>query len=300
MTGVGLCLPQLGPHVTTDALRVFCQHAEDLGYQSLWVQDHFLYPVNPRRPYGGRAGAPVPPQYQTVWAPLELLTAAAGWTTSVGLGTSVLVTGNHWPAPLAQRLATIDQLSEGRLLAGFGVGWNAEEHDQSGTDVATRGARMDDFIPALLACWGPDPVHHDGPFFRIEPAHVSPKPVQQPHPPLLSGMWSPAGLARTARRFDAWNPAGIPIATAAEMVDAMNQQRPAGAAPLEVYYRTFIQRPLGPPPEDDVVERLAAEVVAARAAGFTEVIIEANFWDDLTEPDVWARLPHRLEGVLKA
>jgi probable F420-dependent oxidoreductase len=241
MTSVGLCLPQLGPNVTPDALRVFCQHAEDLGYSSLWVQDHFLYPVEPRRPYGGRAGAPVPPQYQTVWAPLQLLTAAACWTQSPLLGTSVLVTGNHWPAPLAQQLATIDQLSGGRLLAGFGVGWNAEEHDQCGTDIATRGQRMDDFIPALLACWSDDPVSYEGPVFTIEPGHLDPKPIQRPRPPLLSGMWSEAGLARTATMFDAWNPAGIPIPTVVEMVAAMQQQRPAGMAPLDVYYRTFIQ-----------------------------------------------------------
>lgn len=156
--GIGLCLPQLGEHVTLDALRTFSTRAEELGYTSLWVQDHFLYPLEPRRGYGGRPNAPIPKQYQSALAPTELLTAAALWTSTMKLGTSVLVGGNHWPVSLAQRLATIDVLSGGRLLVGLGVGWNAEEHDASGTDIETRGARIDDMVGALLACWADEPV----------------------------------------------------------------------------------------------------------------------------------------------
>ena len=74
--GIGLCLPQLGAHVTLDAVRGFAQRAEELGYSSLWVQDHFLWPLKPRRGYAGRTGAPVPPQYQSVLAPTELLASA--------------------------------------------------------------------------------------------------------------------------------------------------------------------------------------------------------------------------------
>lgn len=300
MTGVGLCLPQLGPHVTLDVVRGFCARAEALGFTSLWVQDHFLWPLEPQRGYAGRASAPVPAQYQRVWAPLELLAAAAAWTTAPKLGTSILVAGNHWPVPLAQRLATIDQLSNGRLLVGLGVGWNQEEHEASGTDIATRGARMDDFIGALLACWAPDPIAYEGPFFSIPPAMMAPKPVQQPHPPLLSGMWSPAGLARTAARFDAWNPAGLPADRVAAMVATMNAERPAGAAPLDVYYRTFVQRPHAPAPDGDPVAAQVAEVRAARAAGFTEVVVEHNFWDGIQSPDDWLAVPDRFAPLVEA
>jgi probable F420-dependent oxidoreductase len=298
--GVGLCLPQLGEHVTTDSLRQFCRRAEELGYGSLWVQDHFMWPLNPTRGYAGRPGAPVPRQYQSVLAPTELLTAAATWTTSVKLGTSILVAGNHWPVPLAQRLATIDVLSGGRLVVGLGVGWNAEEHIASGTDIATRGARMDDFIGALTACWADDPVSYDGPFFTIPPSIIRPKPVQRPRPQLLSGMWSEAGLERTRLHFDAWNPAGMSVSASAAAVAAMNANRPEGMGPLQVYHRSFAQFPHAPTPSGDVVARLADEAQQAADAGFTEFVMEHNFWDGVTSPEDWATLPDAFAAVVEA
>lgn len=298
--GVGLCLPQLGEHVTPAAVRAFCTRAEELGYSSLWVQDHFMWPLEPKRGYAGRPGAPVPKQYRSVLAPTELLTAAATWTTRVRLGTSILVAGNHWPVSLAQRLSTIDVLSGGRLLVGLGVGWNAEEHEASGTDITTRGARMDDFVSALTACWGDDPVSHEGPFFTIAPSIIRPKPVQRPHPLLLSGMWSPAGLERTRLHFDAWNPAGLGVGAAATTLAAMNAHRPAGMAPLQMFHRTFAQFPHAPTPTYDVVERLADEAMQAADAGFTEIVLEHNFWDGVASPDDWAAVPDTFAPVLEA
>ena len=239
-------------------------------------------------------------QYKSVWAPTELLAAAATWTTNVKLGTSILVAGNHWPASLAQRLATIDQISGGRLLVGLGVGWNAEEHTASGTEITNRGARMDDFVGALTACWADDPITYEGPFFTIPPSVLRPKPVQQPRPPLLSGMWSPAGLNRTRRLFDAWNPAGLPVDTVAEIVGGLNADRPAGMKPLDVYYRAFAQFPRAPTPEGDVAARLADEAAAAQRAGFVDFIIEHNFWDGITSPDDWAAVPQRFAPVVAA
>lgn len=300
MTGVGLCLPQLGEGLTPELLQEFCGRAERAGYTSLWVQDHFLWPLEPRRGYGGRAGAPVPAQYKSVLAPTELLAAVAVWTTTPLLGTSVLVAGNHWPAPLAQRLATVDILSGGRLLVGLGVGWNDEEHVASGSDITTRGERMDDFVEVLLACWGEDPVAHEGPFFSLAPSVMRPKPVQRPHPPLLAGMWSAAGLRRTAAHFDGWNPAGWPVERAVAALAEMQAQRPAAMAPLEVYHRVFAQFPHAPTPPGDAVARLAAEAAEAAEAGFREVIIDHNFWSGIASPADWLDIPDLFAPVLAA
>jgi len=259
-----------------------------------------MWPLEPRRGYGGRAGAPIPPQYRSVLAPTELLAAAAGWTRSVRLGTSVLVAGNHWPVPLAQRMATIDVLSDGRLTVGLGVGWSAEEHDASGTDVSRRGARMDDFVDALGACWGDDPVEHHGPFFDVPPSVIRPKPVQRPRPPLVSGMWSEVGLERTRRKFDGWNPAGMPVERVAAICDQLNADRPAGMAPLTVHHRAFAQYPLAPTPEGDVVERLASEAAAAREAGFDEIVLEHNFWTGIADPGAWVDVPDLFAPVVAA
>lgn len=300
MTGVGLCLPQLGEHVTADVVVGFCREAERLGYTSLWVQDHFLWPVEPTRGYAGVPGLPIPRQYQSVLAPTELLAVAAAVTTTPLLGTSVLVQGNHWPAPLAQRLATLDVLSKGRLIVGLGQGWNAEEHVASGTSVRNRAARMEEFVEALRACWGDDPVRYDGELLTVPPSIQRPKPVQRPHPPLVSGASSPAGRARTAATFDGWNPAGMPVAAVAEGVAAMNAERPAGRAPLRVFHRTFVQF-LGPPePLDETMARLTTEAADAAAAGFDELILEHNFWDGIAGPDDWLTVPERFLPVVEA
>jgi probable F420-dependent oxidoreductase len=300
MTGVGLCLPQLGEGLTPDILREFCVSAEQLGYSSLWVQDHFAWPLQPRRGYAGRAGAPIPPQYRSVLSPTELLTAVATWTTTPRIGTSILVAGNHWPVPLAGRLATIDLLSGGRLTVGFGVGWSAEEHDASGTEIERRGQRMDNFVPALRACWGDDPVSHDGPFFTIPPMVLRPKPIKQPHPPLLSGMWSPAGLERTRLHFDGWNPAGMPPAASKSIADDLNARRPDGMAPLTVHHRAFAQFPLAPKPDGDAVARLAEEAAEASSYGFTDFIIEHNFTDEVADARAWLDIPERFSKVIAA
>lgn len=300
MTGVGLCLPQLGEGLTAEILQEFCRRAEEHGYTTLWVQDHFMWPLEPRRGYAGRAGAPIPPQYQSVLAPTELLAAVATWTTSARVGTSILVAGNHWPAQLAGRLATIDILSGGRLAVGLGVGWSTEEHDACGTDITRRGERMDDFVPALLACWGDDPVNHDGPFFSVPPTIVRPKPLQRPHPPLLSGMWSAAGLERTRLHFDGWNPAGMVPAETKVIVDDLNSRRPAGMNPLTVHHRAFAQFPLAPTPAGDVVARLAEESAEAAGYGFDDFILEHNFWDGVTDPKAWLDVPERFAPVVAA
>ena len=244
MTGVGLCLPQLGPHVTGPVVKEFCQRAEARGFTSLWVQEHLFHPHEPSSGYAGRAGNPVPPQYVSALAATELLTAAAAWTTSVTIGTSILVAGYHRPVELAQRLATIDVLSGGRLVVGLSLGWSADEHDQMDVPMDGRGARLEELIEAMLACWGPDPVEHHGTLFDIPRSDAQPKPVQQPRPQLISGLMGPIGRGRTPRLFDGWNPAGLPPEMAVEWLAPMNAERQGqGQPPLDLWYRTFTQLP---------------------------------------------------------
>jgi len=298
MTGVGLALPQIGPHLDSSVLREFVVEAERMGFTSLWVQDHFLKPVDPVIGYVGQ-DRPIPEQYGTVWSATELMAAAAAWSSRALIGSSVLVGGYHYPAQLAGRLATVDQLSGGRLVVGLGAGWCAEEHAAVGVDVRTRGRRMDDFVPALLACWGEDPVEHEGPFFRIEPAEVRPKPVQAPRPPMICGGFSPSALARTARWFDGWNPAGAPIRAVLKARDTLAGLRDPGLPPVEIWHHLFTQAPGGTGP-DRTVDDLAAEVSQAASEGFREVIVDASFSTGITRPEDWADLPGRLRPLLDA
>lgn len=294
-TTIGLTLPQLGPVVSASLLRDFVQQADEMGFDDLWVQDHFLYALRQSGEYGGSAQSQ-PEIYRSVWAPTELLAAVAGWTERLHLGTSILVGGNHWPAQLANRLATIDRLSGGRLsVVGLSVGWSEEEHHAVGVDPKSRGRRMDDFVPALLACWGDDPVEHHGPFFDIGPAIMQPKPITRPR--LMSGMYSERGLARTARDFDLWNPGSIPVDAVVATLARLNDRRPAGKAPIGAIYRLAQQSTAG---KRMTVEEMATRVGECVAAGLDGVIVETNFCSEITSPAAWLDVLGNLKPLVDA
>lgn len=295
MTAVGLSLPQLGEVVDRNLIRDFSQQAEGMGFDHLWVQDHFLYALEQEGEYGGSASSQ-PERYKSVYGPTELLAAVATWTERIELGTSILVAGNHWPAKLAQQLATVDQLSGGRLTTvGLSVGWSVEEHLAVGVDPKTRGRRMDDFVPALLACWGDDPVRHQGPFFDIGPAVCRPKPVTMPR--MMSGMWSEPGLTRTANVFELWNPGSMPITQAVEILGRINDQRPDGLPPVGVIYRVALESTAG---KLLSIPEVAERTVEAAEAGFEGVIVETNFCRAVTTPSEWLDLLSELKDVLDA
>lgn len=301
MTGVGLTLPQLGPHVTRAAVRGFCERAEAHGFTSLWVQEHLFFALHPSAPYAARPGMPVPEAYRTTMAATELLAAAAAWTEKPLLGTGILVGGYHRPVELAQRLAALDILSEGRLIAGLSVGWSKDEHDQMDVEFHTRGRRMDELVLALKACWGPDPVNFDGEFFHIEDALVSPKPLQQPGPRLLSGMRSEPGLRRTAAQFDIFNPASGTVEQIQAAEARINEMRAPGAKPIEVIQRIFTEPPFEVPGLAPMtIDAMQQAVAAAKAAGFSEVVIDTAFTTAVHSPDDWVRFPDLLAPVLDA
>lgn len=301
MTGVGLCLPQLGGQVTRSALRDFVQSAEELGFVSLWVQEHLFYPHTPVSGYAARPGLAVPEAYRTTLSAVETLTAAAAWTERVEIGTSVLVAGYHRPVQLAQRLATLDLLSEGRLTVGFSVGWSDDEHAQVDVDPRTRGRRLDEMLDVLEACWGPDPVSFEGSFFSVPVSDVRPKPLQSPRPRLLSGMRSAAGLRRTAERFDIWNPASGTLEQIVATAQQLQAQRPAGRSPLAVYWRVFTEPPVRVPGLASAsVDDLVDSVRKARAAGLAQVLVDANFDPSLDSPAAWAGLPERMAPLVAA
>lgn len=297
MTDIGLVLPQLGPVTEMRVIRDVAQAAEEMGFAHLWVQDHFMYALEQQGEYGGSAGSQ-PEVYRSVYAPLEMLAAVAAWTRTIGIGSSVLVAGNHWPVRLANELATIDQLSEGRLTAvGFGVGWSHEEHRAVGVDPRTRGRRIDEFIEVVKKCWAEDPVEHHGEFFEVPPSVIRPKPYQRPRPRLMSGMWSRRGLRRTALHYDLWNPGSIPIADAVATLTGMNEMRPEGLEPLDVIYRVALQSTSG---KLLTVDEITERAVEAAGAGFEAVIVEANFCSDITSHQDWLDKVMALRPVLDA
>lgn len=202
---VGFTLPQMGAlaHYPREVAR-FAQQAEQLGADSLWVGDRLLAPVNPTVGYGG--GDSVPKAFHTILDPFVLLSIAAASTERVQIGTNVLNAPWYPPAVLARSLTSIDLVSGGRLVPGFGVGWSPEEYLATGVPMEQRGARLDECLDALDAYWSDNPVEYHGTHWTIPATYADLKPVQRPRPPIYLGGYSPAAMRRAARRADGWLP----------------------------------------------------------------------------------------------
>jgi probable F420-dependent oxidoreductase len=277
----GCVLPTLGPLGGPEALIRTAQRAEALDYHSIWVADRLLYPVAPRTPYPATPDGSLPAYFKRCMDPVEALTFVAGHTRRITLGTSVLNMPFYNPVVLARRLATLDVLSGGRLRVGFGQAWSADELEAVGADPKARASRADEFIRALKAMWGPDPVEFRGQHFRVARSIVGLKPAQRPHPSIyLAGFVAPA-LRRAATVADGWLPSTLPIAAVAQMVPQLQAfAREAGRDPgrLEVIYMAGAQ--LTSAPLDDAtrgalcgsVQEIRADVGRLRDVGVTEVI----------------------------
>lgn len=204
---LGFALPQFGEsaHVGARELARFASTAEQLGAGSLWVGDRLLAAVNPSVGYAG--ADTVPAQFRSCLDPFTALSVAAAVTTSVRLGSSVFVAPWYPPVQLARQLTSIDAVSGGRLLPGFGIGWSPEEYQAAGASFAHRGAQLDEVLDVVEAVWTAAPVAHRGTRWSVPESWVELKPVQHPRPPIYLGAFSPAGLRRIGRRADGWLPA---------------------------------------------------------------------------------------------
>ncbi|HEY3137075.1 MAG TPA: LLM class flavin-dependent oxidoreductase, partial [Blastocatellia bacterium] len=129
---VGMSLPQIGPQASPESLVKVASRAEELGYDSVWVLERLLWPLNPKEPYPATPDGSLPEAYQIVFDPIETLTFVAAHTRKVQLGTSVVVLPYHTPVQLARRIATLDVLSGGRALVGVGAGWSRDEFEAVG------------------------------------------------------------------------------------------------------------------------------------------------------------------------
>jgi len=187
----GIANPQTfcGSVVDTQLIRQFLSRAETLDYDSLWVQEKIV---------GDYA----------VLEPVSLLTYAAALTSKLRLGASVLLTVLRNPVQLAKSLATLDQLSEGRLTVGVGIGGHVPE-SIFGLSSERRATRFVEGLQVMKALWTQPRATVNGTFWQFENVPMEPKPVQKPSPPLWFGARTPVALKRAARHGDGWMGAGI-------------------------------------------------------------------------------------------
>src|SRR4051795_13073276 len=182
---------------------------EERGFESVWAPEHSHIPASRRSPYPG--GGDLPKQYYDVMDPFVTLTAAAAATKSLKLGTGVCLVNQRDTIQTAKLVASIDQESGGRFLFGIGVGWNAEEMEDHGTVFATRAKLVRERIEAMKEIWTKPKAEYHGEFVNFDPMMTWPKPVQQPHPPVIIGGAYPYAARRAVRYGDGWIPlAGRP------------------------------------------------------------------------------------------
>ena len=193
---VGLVLPQAGQQATRENVIQMAKNAESEGFDSLWVFERLLWPINPQTPYVATPDGSLPIEYQIMLDPLETLTYVAANTNKIALGTSVIDMLFHNPVILARRFATLDILSEGRSIAGFGIGWSKDEYQASNIPFQNRGKRADEFVQALKRIWTDDVVEFKGKYYSIPASKIGPKPIQKPHPPVYLGGFSPNTFSR--------------------------------------------------------------------------------------------------------
>jgi len=239
---LGLNLVMVRPEHMPEIAR----RAEDAGYGSVFVPDHVIFPARVESPYpyspDGSFPFPLDTPLHDAWL---VLTSIAAATTTLQVGTAVYVVGLRHPFVTARAVTSLDVLSGGRVLLGVGAGWLAEEFTVMGLDPRRRFSRLEECIEILRKLWTESPVAHHGHHFEFDAVHFAPRPVREPHPPILLGGDSDAALARAARIADGWMSGGVStdVAEIEARVDKLRALREEHAPGTRIDVTVLFPRP---------------------------------------------------------
>jgi probable F420-dependent oxidoreductase len=275
---LGFAVPQFGQsaHLDPGELARFASTAEQLGADSLWVGDRLLAAVNPTVGYGGKDT--IPEQFRANLDPFIALTVAATATTTARLGSSVFVAPWYPPAQLARQLTSIDVISGGRLLPGFGIGWSPEEYQAAGAPFHRRGAQLDELLDALDALWTANPARHDGERWTVGESWVDLKPIQRPRPPVYLGAFTAPGLKRVGERADGWMAGvSVPDVVSLEMLNWQRRTiddaaRAAGRDPSAIH--TYVRVNVA---EGTAVDKVADAVKLLADNGYPDAFVDLMY-----------------------
>jgi probable F420-dependent oxidoreductase len=196
----GICIPHYGKPIDIPKILDTVRRAEELEFDSIWVTDHILVPQTLEIIYRDH-----------MLEPLALLSHVAAITRRVKIGTSVIILPYRNPIVVAKMLATIDQLSAGRLIFGAAVGWMEPEFAALGAPFDERGAFSDECLRLMKALWTQEKVSFEGHYFKFSAMQASPRPLQRPHPPIWVGGNSARARRRVAEYGDGWHATAMPL-----------------------------------------------------------------------------------------
>ena len=239
----GVHLPQLGRGVDGSTLMDFARELDRLGVHSGWVSDHVCWPArfDSKYPYSADGSFPAP--NDMAWLdPISTLVFVAACTENLRLGTTVLILPYRMPVVTAKQLATLDVVSNGRLILGAGIGWMAEEAAVLGMPWDRRGKRSDEQLEVFQTLFEDDAPEFHGTFYQFEQVKFEPKPVQRPVPIWIGGA-TPAAFERVARFGQAFHAAFQPVPTVAEEWQAVQtacEQRGRDPGEVTLSLRAYI------------------------------------------------------------
>jgi len=215
-----------------EAIIKMLKTAEQLGYESVWTGEHLVVPEN------ADPASPYPPQMPFMDT-IATLSFAAAHTSTLKIGSGLVVLPMYNPIVLAKQLASIDVLSKGRLMVGLGIGYMKEEYDALGIPFKERGARGTEHIDVLKALWTQEKPAFTGRFSNFSDIQSRPQPVQKPHPPLHIGGLSDAALLRAVRQGQGWYGTFQDIPGTADFLKKINAlidsgERPEALGKLEI------------------------------------------------------------------
>src|SRR5436853_109264 len=232
---------------------------EERGFESVWFPEHTHIPASRRSPWPG--GANLPREYWSSYDPFVALTMAAAVTTKIKLGTGICLVIERDPITTAKEVASLDHLSNGRVIFGIGGGWNAEEMENHGTPFKARWRVLRERVLAMKAIWTQEEASYHGEFVNFERIWSHPKPVQKPHPPILMGGDGPTTFDRVIEFCDGWMPLARSGRNPAEKIGLLRQRaEKAGRDPKSISVTIFFAKP----------EKVALE--GLRAAGVERAI----------------------------
>jgi probable F420-dependent oxidoreductase len=202
----------IGTVITDEGIRpdVLAKALEERGFDSLVVAEHSHIPSSRATPFPG--GGELPREYYRVYDPFVALTAAAVATSELLVGPGVLLLPQRDAIQTAKEVASVDQISSGRLLLGLGLGWNLEEAADHGVEPARRGNLLDEKLAAMKELWTSEEAEFHGDHVDFDATFCWPKPVQKPHPPIYFGGFTAATVSRARRHQAGWMPMAVPVA----------------------------------------------------------------------------------------
>jgi probable F420-dependent oxidoreductase len=195
---------------------VVARAAEDAGFESLWTGEHVILP-DPQAP-----PSPVPADYPML-DPAVALAFLAAHTTTIRLGTGIIILPQRNPVVLAKELASTDVLSNGRLIFGIGVGYLKPEFEAIGAPFDHKGARAEEWLAAMIALWSMPKPEFNGKWIKFKGVNAMPRPVQQPHPEIVFGGHSSEAYSRAARLAKGWYGFGLSPEATAKCVEGIRE-----------------------------------------------------------------------------